>query len=65
MGYLTTQERNQWANQRKHLEETGNKEVLQKIDSAIFNLVLDDHVCIDDNKHKLLAHYLHADGSNR
>ncbi|XP_045768548.1 carnitine O-palmitoyltransferase 2, mitochondrial [Maniola jurtina] len=63
LGVLTTQNRDEWANQRTHLEETGNKEALHKIDTAIFNLVLDD-VCINDNKHKLLAHYLHTDGSN-
>lgn len=64
LGVLTCQNRNEWAEQRKYLEETGNKEVLQKIDSAIFNLILDD-VSISDDKHKLLKHFLHADGTNR
>ncbi|XP_023936317.1 carnitine O-palmitoyltransferase 2, mitochondrial [Bicyclus anynana] len=64
LGVLTTQNRDEWSKQRAHLEDTGNKDVLRKIDSAIFNLILDD-VSIEDNKHKLLAHYMHADGSNR
>ncbi|XP_030036332.2 carnitine O-palmitoyltransferase 2, mitochondrial [Manduca sexta] len=64
LGILTTQNRDVWAKQRTHLEETGNREVLSKIDSAIFNLVLDDDVIADD-KHRLLKHYLHADGLNR
>ncbi|XP_046962090.1 carnitine O-palmitoyltransferase 2, mitochondrial [Vanessa cardui] len=64
LGILTTQNRNEWAKQRKHLEETGNHEVLRKIDSAIFNLVLDDFV-IEDNKHRILTQFLHADGLNR
>lgn len=64
LGVLTCQNRNDWATQRMHLEESGNRDVLQKIDSAIFNLVLDDET-IHDNKHKILHHYLHGDGTNR
>lgn len=61
---LTCQNRDTWAKQRAHLEETGNSEVLKKIDSAIFNLILDDTI-IGDNNHKLLEEYLHSDGLNR
>lgn len=64
LGVLTCQNRDEWAAQRTHLEESGNGDVLQKIDSAIFNLVLDDET-IHDNKHKILHHYLHGDGNNR
>lgn len=64
IGILTSQNRDEWARQRKHLEATGNAEVLKKIDSAIFNLVLDDSV-INNDKHKILSHYLHGDGLNR
>lgn len=64
IGILTSQNRDEWAKQRSHLEATGNGEALRKIDSAIFNLVLDDDV-INDNKHKILSHYLHGDGLNR
>lgn len=64
VGILTTQNRDVWAKQRSHLETTGNADVLKKIDSAIFNLILDDDI-IGDNKHKVLSHYLHGDGLNR
>lgn len=64
IGVLTCQNRDDWAIQRTHLDESGNRDVLQKIDSAIFNLVLDDEI-INDNKHKILHHYLHGDGTNR
>ncbi|KAI5636156.1 choline/Carnitine o-acyltransferase domain-containing protein [Phthorimaea operculella] len=64
LGILTTQNRDEWAKQRCHLAETGNGESLKKIDSAIFNLVLDDEA-IHNDKHKILKHYLHGDGANR
>lgn len=64
LGILTCQSRDDWAKQRTYLEESGNRAVLQNIDSAIFNLVLDDDT-IHDDKHKILGHYLHGDGTNR
>ncbi|CAG9578903.1 unnamed protein product [Danaus chrysippus] len=64
LGILTTQNRDVWAKQRTYLEENGNQETLRKIDSAIFNIVLDDET-IDGNKHKILTNYLHGDGLNR
>nr|ATJ44576.1 acetyltransferase 11 [Helicoverpa assulta] len=64
LGILTTQNRDVWAKQRTHLESTGNSEVLNKIDSAIFNLILDDDT-INDDKRVLLKKYLHSDGLNR
>lgn len=64
VGILTCQNRDTWAKQRAHLEEIGNGEVLRKIDSAIFNLILDDD-SLGDDKHKLLKKYLHDDGTNR
>ncbi|XP_047019597.1 carnitine O-palmitoyltransferase 2, mitochondrial [Helicoverpa zea] len=64
LGILTTQNRDVWAKQRIHLESTGNSEVLNKIDSAIFNLILDDDT-INDDKRVLLKKYLHSDGLNR
>lgn len=64
LGILTTQNRDIWAKQRIHLETIGNKDNLHLIDSAIFSLVLDDDE-MNDNKHKLLGHYLHGDGLNR
>ncbi|XP_045529259.1 carnitine O-palmitoyltransferase 2, mitochondrial isoform X1 [Pieris brassicae] len=64
LGILTSQNRNDWAKQRQHLEDIGNAEALKKIDSAIFNLVLDED-SIHDDKHKILRQYLHSDGNNR
>lgn len=64
LGILTTQNRDDWAKQRAHLESTGNSEVLRKIDSAIFNLILDDDK-INDDKRVLLRKFLHSDGTNR
>ncbi|XP_022113656.1 carnitine O-palmitoyltransferase 2, mitochondrial [Pieris rapae] len=64
LGILTSQDRNAWAKQRQHLEEIGNAEALKKIDSAIFNLVLDED-SIHEDKHKILRQYLHSDGNNR
>lgn len=64
LGILTTQNREQWAEQRAHIESIGNSEVLNKIDSAIFNLILDEDT-INDDKCKLLKKYLHSDGTNR
>ncbi|CAB3223279.1 unnamed protein product [Arctia plantaginis] len=64
LGILTTQNRDEWAKQRDYLEAGGNSEALNKIDSAIFNLVLDDDD-INDDKHKILRKYLHDDGLNR
>lgn len=64
LGILTCQNRNDWAKQRQHLEEIGNAEALKKIDSAVFNLVLDEDR-INEDKHKILKLYLHGDGNNR
>lgn len=63
-GILTTSERDKWAATRLHLENTGNKNVLKKIDSAIFTMVLDDDH-IGEDYTKLQQKYLHSDGTNR
>nr|XP_050847031.1 carnitine O-palmitoyltransferase 2, mitochondrial [Vespula vulgaris] len=61
---LTTLERNKWASARLHLMNIGNENILKKIDSAAFILVLDDdHIGEDHNK--LQKSYLHGDGTNR
>lgn len=64
IGVLTTSNRDLWAETRAHLEQIGNKEALQKIDSAIFVMVLDD-VNIGTDYNKLIETYLHGDGTNR
>ncbi|VVC93873.1 unnamed protein product [Leptidea sinapis] len=64
LGVLTSQNRDLWAMQRAHLEDTGNSDSLRQIDTAIFNLILDED-SIDDDKNKILKLYLHGDGTNR
>lgn len=64
IGVLTTLERDEWAQARSHLSGTGNQEILKKIDSAVFAMILDDEV-IGTDQNKLLKTYLHADGTNR
>ncbi|XP_054005673.1 carnitine O-palmitoyltransferase 2, mitochondrial [Hylaeus anthracinus] len=64
IGVLTTAERNLWANTRTHLSEIGNQDLLKKIDSAVFMMILDD-VCLGTDYNKLVGTFLHADGTNR
>lgn len=64
VGVLTTSERDHWARARAHLIDTGNREILKKIDTAVFTVILDDEV-IGPDYNKLMEVYLHADGSNR
>ncbi|NWY29885.1 CPT2 palmitoyltransferase, partial [Pheucticus melanocephalus] len=63
LGYLTSENRDTWALLRKNLLDNGNEEALQKVDSAVFCLSLDDFP-IKDLVH--LSHtMLHGDGANR
>ncbi|XP_076636406.1 carnitine palmitoyltransferase 2 [Colletes latitarsis] len=64
IGILTTAERNLWANTRAYLSEVGNRDLLQKIDSAVFTMILDD-ACIGADYNELVKTFLHADGTNR
>lgn len=64
IGILTTSERDFWAKTRTYLSQIGNQEILQKIDSAIFVMILDD-VCVGTDYNELIRIYLHADGTNR
>ncbi|XP_061488998.1 carnitine O-palmitoyltransferase 2, mitochondrial isoform X2 [Rhineura floridana] len=60
---LTTENRDTWALLRQELLDNGNKEALEKVDSAVFCLCLDDFP-IKDLIH--LSHtMLHGDGINR
>lgn len=61
--YMTTEERNIWANVRQLLVQNGNQENLKKIDSALFCLCL-DKVSIQDEIQ--MSHImLHGYGFNR
>ncbi|XP_008217123.1 carnitine O-palmitoyltransferase 2, mitochondrial isoform X1 [Nasonia vitripennis] len=64
VGILTASERNNWASIRSHLTEIGNGEILRKIDSAAFVLILDDEP-IGTDENKLLRRYLHGGAENR
>lgn len=61
---LTTENRDTWAEARKHLEKIGNAEQLKLIDSAIFALALDDEV-LGDDLIKSSHHMLHGPVHNR
>uniref|UniRef100_A0A674JIC8 Choline/carnitine acyltransferase domain-containing protein n=1 Tax=Terrapene triunguis TaxID=2587831 RepID=A0A674JIC8_9SAUR len=61
--YLTTEDRNTWAAVRQQLLEAGNEDNLQKIDSAVFCLCLDNISLKNDTE---LSHcMLHGRGFNR
>uniref|UniRef100_A0A8D0DVT5 Carnitine O-palmitoyltransferase 2, mitochondrial n=1 Tax=Salvator merianae TaxID=96440 RepID=A0A8D0DVT5_SALMN len=63
LAYLTSENRDTWALLRQKLLDNGNKDALEKVDSAIFCLCLDDFPIKDPNH---LSHtMLHGDGTNR
>lgn len=64
VGVLTTENRDVWADARKHLESLGNSEVLDLIDSSLFNLCLDE-VRLGNDRIKTVEQFLHSNGVNR
>lgn len=63
LAYLTSENRDVWAELRQKLVHGGNEETLKKVDSAVFCLCLDDFP-VKDVTH--LSHtMLHGDGTNR
>ncbi|GCB66432.1 carnitine O-palmitoyltransferase 2, mitochondrial [Scyliorhinus torazame] len=63
LGYLTSENRDTWTLLRQSLLEAGNAQVLNKIDTAIFCICLDDMTVKD---HLELSHnMLHGNGLNR
>lgn len=65
VGIFTCENRDKWADIRSHMNSIqGNKEAFGLIDSALFNLVLDEDEIADDPK-KIVRHYLHGTGKNR
>lgn len=64
VGVLTTENRDVWADARKHLESLGNSEVLDLIDSSLFNLCLDE-VRLGKDRIKTVKQFLHSNGVNR
>ncbi|XP_032794300.2 carnitine O-palmitoyltransferase 2, mitochondrial [Daphnia magna] len=63
IGYLTAENRDTWANARQLLMEN-NSGQMEDIDSALFNLVLDD-VGTDNDPVKISKLFLHGNGANR
>lgn len=64
IGVLTTENRDIWAEARRHLIDAGNEKAIKLIDSALFNICLDEE---EMNKDPLtmMEQYLHGDGKNR
>ena len=63
IGYLTAENRDTWAYTRRLLMEN-NSSQMEAIDSALFNLVLDD-VDTDNDPVKISKLFLHGNGANR
>lgn len=64
IGILTTMERNHWATMRHVLAENGNETTLKLIDSALFNVCL-DNITMNDDVYATMRNFLHGDGENR
>lgn len=64
VGILTTLDRNSWADARIKLEESGNKTQLDVIDSALFNVCLDNDN-VGNDPVAVTRKFLHSDGANR
>ena len=63
IGYLTAENRDTWAGVRSLLMEHNSGQI-EAIDSALFNLVLDD-VGTDNDPVKISKLFLHGNGANR
>lgn len=63
IGYLTSENRDTWAKARRLLMERNSGQI-EAIDSALFNLVLDD-ARTDNDPVKISKLFLHGDGANR
>lgn len=63
LGYFTAENRDKWAAYRDQLLAQGNGPTLNKIDTALFALCLDDKNSNDPND--ITRQFLHGDGMNR
>ncbi|XP_060083405.1 carnitine O-palmitoyltransferase 2, mitochondrial-like [Ylistrum balloti] len=63
IGYFTAENRDKWAAYREQLLATGNGAALNKIDTALFALCLDDENSVEPND--VTRRFLHGDGMNR
>lgn len=64
VGIFTTMDRNKWATLRHALADNGNDQSLKLIDTAIFNVCLDD-ADLKDDPYAVARNFLHGDGENR
>ncbi|KAF5300377.1 hypothetical protein FQR65_LT00998 [Abscondita terminalis] len=64
VGVLTTLNRDEWAKIRNNLINLGNEDTIRMIDSALFNICLDDNEYAEDTK-VICKEFLHSDGKNR
>lgn len=65
IGVLTSGNRDNWAKTRQHLLKIGNDNVVNKIDSAVFVLSIDDDDLLGENYNNMLRKFLHSNGTNR
>lgn len=64
MAILSSENRDTWAKCRAELIEAGNEEALDAIDTAAFNIVLDDHD-VGTDPEKMYRTFLYGNGKNR
>ncbi|KAL7647982.1 UNVERIFIED_CONTAM: hypothetical protein RMT77_001598 [Armadillidium vulgare] len=65
VGILTSENRDVWATMRNELIQAGNEEALMLIDSAAFNIVLDDTSNVKDDPDVWYRTFLCGKGGNR
>lgn len=64
VGILTSEDRDVWATLRNELIQAGNEEALKLIDSAAFNIVLDD-TKVNDDPEVSYRTFLYGKGGHR
>ena len=55
VGALTSANRDLWSDARKELEDLGNEQALEKIDSAIYAICLDDLEYTSEEPNKVVS----------
>lgn len=65
VGVLTTENRDVWANLRKHIMKVGNGNSLRLIDSALFAISLDEQVFNENQPIPMIKNMLYENGINR
>lgn len=65
VGVLTTENRNIWADLRKHIMKIGNGNSLRLIDSALFAISLDEETFNESQPIPMIKNMLYENGTNR